>query len=723
MDLPVLPWLRDVVAGPPGVFVAVGDDGLVLRTTDGGESWTQLAALGLDDLDAVTWGDGVFVAVGDNSVFTSGDGVAWTDRSGGTQLASWHSFKDVLFVEGVFYAGGWYSGVQSSSDGGVTWQSASILGDQDYDIRAMAYGEGAWVAAAERRSGPLEPVLLVSGDGVIWVESSAPGFPDTGSITIGGGEFLTVQGTSGELSRSGGLYPGNNAPTVAIAGPGSGSARTLMTYSSTSSDLDGDSLVLVWDFGDGSPCMDGSGVVHSFAGGGTFPVTLTAIDGRGGVTTTSQNVTITDPLVNWTTRTSGTTSSLYDITLGGGKLVTVGSGSGTYRSSTDGITWTGGTLGSNITLRAVVHDGSQFIAVGQNYDFGPGAWKGVIYTSPDGSSWTQRLFSGEDLRDVAYGGGTYVAVGDNGTMWNSPDGLAWSPVGTGLSEDLDGVAFGGGMFVAVGSGSGGGPVAVLTSPDGTTWTDQAGGAGTTGSQGFYDVQYCGDRFLASGWFSKLRHSTDGGATFSTNQSGTEQIPAFAYGNGIYFAAGIDKDNSNADINLLSTDGANWSDMNTASQDNREAMVFYNNTFITVGQNGSIQQSDPFTAPESTGFFGWQALTFPGLPALSGPLEDYDGDGFVNLIEYVTGSDAKDAGDRPNITSEMVSGRLRLTIPRTLGSSDVTVRVQYSPDLLNWSPFGVTVIEDTVTSYIVELTGLNPGGPGASGYLRPLFILD
>ena len=60
-----------------GAFVAVGDDGTVLRSVDGGQSWTLSATPGSADLSSIAYGSGVFVAVGGTSVYTSPDGAAW----------------------------------------------------------------------------------------------------------------------------------------------------------------------------------------------------------------------------------------------------------------------------------------------------------------------------------------------------------------------------------------------------------------------------------------------------------------------------------------------------------------------------------------------------------------------------------------------------------------------------------------------------------------------
>lgn len=717
--MPATEEIRDVAAGG-GVFVAVGDAGTILRSSDGGATWTSQTAPGAASLAAVAYGSGVFVAVGGTAVYTSPNGISWTDRSAGSGLESWQSFKDVVFANGSFIAGGWYSGPRISSDGGVAWQSTTIAGGADYDITAFSSGSGVIVASAVRATSPANPVLLVSQDGEIWGESGVSSFPDTDAITHGDGVFLTVHGSSGASFQSTGFYPLNIAPSANISAPSTGNVREFVGFSANASDPDGNPLTLIWNFKDGTALREGSTVSHAFPVGGTYSVDLIATDILGGVTTVSHSITIADPLTVWTQRTSGTSVSLCDIASGGGKLVALGESGGTCRISTDGITWTGGSAGPDVYFRGVVHDGSQFVAVGLDYSSKAKAFLGAIFTSPDGTTWTRRHLEGNYLSDIAYGGGFYVAVGDAGTMWSSSNATSWSPVSSGTSQNLGGVSYGNGGFVAVGSANNGGTGVVLASSTGSSWTNTSAGAGLESWQGFYDVQFCNDRFLASGWYSKIRHSTDGGATFASSESVTRQIPAFAHGNGIYFAAGINKDNADADTNLISTDGATWTPLTTAAQANRNAAVFFNNTFITVGASGQIWQSNTFTAPPENNYLTWQSQNFPEAPPFSGPADDFDGDGIPNLGEYATGTDPRDGSDHANLAAAVTADYFTLTVPKAAGVTDVNIRVESSTDLQAWSTAGTTIIEDSASQLTVKITAPVSSAVPNRGFLRVVF---
>lgn len=699
-----VPELRSVAADGAGIMVAVGHGGTILRSADSGATWTSIPAPGAStpDLRSVARGGGLFMAVGARSVFTSPDGIVWTDRSDSVLLDSWHDFRAVHHHDGAWYAGGWYSGIHRSADGGQSWTRAAISGSADHTVEGIAAGGGVLLASVTRHQGGTNAAtLLVSTAGHAW--TAAPGaapFPATSSLAYADGAFLSATGSDGQLRRSGAFFPGNLPP--AAQSPRSVAqtdARQLLAFHGIATDGDGDALRHLWDFGDGSAYKEGAAVSHTFNAGGVFTVKLHVSDGRGGLVTTQRAITVAEPLAAWTQRGSGTTADLFGVARApSGRLVAIGAGSGgtgggTYRVSDDhGATWTaGGAVGQNVYFEDIHHAAGLFVAVGFDYDFAaPAGWRGIIHTSPDGLAWTRRLFTGAPLRGIAYGGGVFVAVGADGVIRRSTDAITWTTSSSGTANDLNSVAYGDGIFLAAGAAPNLTAGTVLTSPDGLTWTNRSAGLGT--GQGLTAAAYLGDRFLVSGFFARIRHSTDGGQSFTTTLTTNPRAAGFARINGLYLAVGRDQDNGNVAQNLVSFDGARWTALTTPAFAERRAVIAVGDTFLTVGNGGQIWQSAPVPA-SPRGFDNWQAARFAGQPAaLALPHADADGDGASNLAEYLAGTDPLSPAQRPSLLAEMLAGELTLTVPRGPGAGDVRVRFETSTDLSTWTEAGVIIVD-------------------------------
>jgi PKD repeat protein len=100
----------------------------------------------------------------------------------------------------------------------------------------------------------------------------------------------------------GGFPPCSNAPpAVAVGGPYSGTEGSPVALAWSATDPDGDALTYQWSFGDGAT---GSGATppatHTYADNGSYTLSLTAADGKGGSDTKSTTVTVANaaPVVN-----------------------------------------------------------------------------------------------------------------------------------------------------------------------------------------------------------------------------------------------------------------------------------------------------------------------------------------------------------------------------------------------------------------------------------------
>lgn len=99
------------------------------------------------------------------------------------------------------------------------------------------------------------------------------------------------------------VYPGglgaptvvNNPPTATFTASDTNPAiGSLVTFTATASDPDGDALSYSWDFGDGVVSTAGATVSHSYGAAGIYSATLTVFD-AGGLTVAPSPQTITVP--------------------------------------------------------------------------------------------------------------------------------------------------------------------------------------------------------------------------------------------------------------------------------------------------------------------------------------------------------------------------------------------------------------------------------------------
>ncbi len=113
--------------------------------------------------------------------------------------------------------------------------------------------------------------------------------------------------------------------------------------------------------------------------------------------------------------------------------------------------------------------------------------------------WVTPWPQGHDLYAAAAGNGVTVAVGRNGTVITSTDGIEWRTSQTGTEYGLMDVAWGNGLFVAVGGELGWefnpGLGVILTSDDGINWIERYR---TRDSLTLDAVVWTGTRFVAVG---------------------------------------------------------------------------------------------------------------------------------------------------------------------------------------------------------------------------------
>src|SRR5512141_888578 len=175
--------------------------------------------------------------------------------------------------------------------------------------------------------------------------------------------------------------------------------------------------------------------------------------------------------------------------------------------------------------------------------------------------WQNPSPQGNRLSGVAFGRGTFVAVGAAGTVLTSPDGVSWTARVTNSAQDLDAIAFDGTKFTAVGSG--GAPLvavgdhgAVATSPDGAFWIARSSGT----AKALRDVAWGGGQFIAVGETGTLLASADGASWASRSIETNDTFYSVAW-NGSSFVVGATGFMTISSV-LTSRDGLAWTSTST-----------------------------------------------------------------------------------------------------------------------------------------------------------------
>lgn len=263
----------------------------------------------------------------------------------------------------------------------------------------------------------------------------------------------------------------------------------------------------------------------------------------------------------WTSRVSGTNNTLQSVAYGNGTYVVVGS-IGSILTSTDGENWTQRPNGLDY-LHDVTFMNGMFVAVGSN---------GVIKTSNDnGVTWATRgSGTNKELRAVTAGKyGSFVAVGDYGTILYSGGGIDWNLMpGPDKTMFFSGVASNpaNGRFVIVSSNK----QTALASPDGIYWGNTP--VPTNSNQVFYRVRFLQNSLVTVGSNGTIRTSYNSGTSWtSATDYRNMQLNGSAYGNGYFVAVG------NASVG---------SAIPTAAQTG-VAVASYGGTDFTVGETVNL----------------------------------------------------------------------------------------------------------------------------------------
>lgn len=407
-----------------GKFIASGSDQAFIYTSLDGRHWTPQVWQWLR-AESVGYAGGRFFAACEYDLYSSTDGAQWSPQG---WFYLWVNAASLAFGQNRFVSSALWEGVSYVSDDGLTWHDSTLCWPYNY-LKAIAAGPNRFVAVPNDPSLTLLGTLLVSQDGVDWQEVDTGTGQELEGVIYANGAFMAV-GEAGAIVTSPDGLTWTAVPMdwtdywglVSVGGVALAAGDNGTILASTNGQT--------WTACHTPNRRDLHAIHYAnglYVAGGKKGALITSPDG-----------------VNWTARTSGLTNYIARIHWADGRWVAVAD-SGGIATSTNGLDWssnnTGGAYGSaNVTdHEGLAYGNGLWVAVGGYSGSVPwpcqggACWGavGTIYASSNGLQWTsQPLQLGVRLRDVTFGGGRFLAVGNDGAMLLSTNGSNWISIGT-----------------------------------------------------------------------------------------------------------------------------------------------------------------------------------------------------------------------------------------------------------------------------------------------------
>lgn len=271
--------------------------------------------------------------VGNDASVTTAQGYSGFWRVGGDNLNGWPNQPTSSYFAGTIDEVAVYNAPLTEAQVASHWSLSGFGPPPPNQLPTATFSEAANRlavnfdgAASSDPDGTIASYEWNFGDGNTGTGAAvAHNYAAEGTYTV----TLKVTDNAGgvnETSKDITVTDPNALPTAAFT-----SSTTDLTAdfdASSSSDPDGTIALYSWDFGDGSPVANTAAATHSYAAAGTYPVTLTVTDNRGGTAVLTKDVTVTAPNPAIVTDDfARTTASGWGTALKGGAWTTTGGAS------------------------------------------------------------------------------------------------------------------------------------------------------------------------------------------------------------------------------------------------------------------------------------------------------------------------------------------------------------------------------------------------------------
>ena len=306
-----------------------------------------------------------------------------------------------------------------------------------------------------------------------------------------------------------------------------------------------------------------------------------------------------DPLDHWSVTQTASGSSFRSMAYAKGLFVATaqsGAGQGWLGYSADGMIWNdarcGGAACGPTSLQGVMFANDRFIAVGD---------QGWVYASTNGVDWMLNVVPPSDsmLWDVSYGDGIFVTVGQMdscpcGFLAISSDGAQWTPNYIEQILYLRAVAYGNGKFVAVGLSDSGTSFTSENIFSSTNVLGQWVAHSAMNTNDFFSVTFGNGLFAAVGQehhtgTARIITSSDGGTWTSRALPATNGLRSVSFVDGLFVATGA------GGTLLTSTNGTDWHWRATGTTDTLGELLYAKGSLLVLADHGAVLRSDPLVS--------------------------------------------------------------------------------------------------------------------------------
>ena len=571
------------------LFMAGGANGTILTSEDGVDWDSQTVIPGGAPVQGLAYGnDGFMAATGSKESNGNGGSLAFSSDQGDTWKTVYESaqlnYLDVAFGNNTFIAPSKEGQVAiiGKSSGSTDVKPVSTEAVSNKELRAAAFGDGLFIVAG------VQGEVYSSENGAIWTDISSGKFnfkklldqQQTGKNAID----KIFDGTKGDLNK---LSINFNAATFGegkhiIAGSGG-----AIFYSNNGGKG--------WKFASANPFTARENVNSLdyadglFIAGGTNGKTALSVDG-----------------INW-----------YEKTIENLELGSEQEGNYNINALANG---NGVVVGvSSVATVAKINIGSSDSSAKifkQSKSYSDFEW-GIQELQPDG-----------DLRSSAFGGGKFVAGGENGTSFLSNNGSTWNRLKE-IDGIIQGLAYGkGGFFAATGNKNGSGSGAIYTSnKDEASWvlqsaapalnyldlaTDEENSYAAVSQDGkivvnnqqlksentneLRAVSYGAGKYIAAGKNGTILHITGSGSEYNVQEFNSiplkvSNLNGITYGSGVWVAGG------SLGSLFTSKDGKSWERVKVnpyLAEENITSLTYGDGLFVAGGTNGKTAVSEDGT---------------------------------------------------------------------------------------------------------------------------------